>query len=217
MPQINVAILSSTGNLSNFHWNGSLTSFQPSWTMQVPKSTKTIHGTLGYQYGSYVAFVDKTNIFIGNCDGEKLMSFFKAKKIHRTIPKSKVPRIPGSFPTFQGRIGAYFVLIGKMQNAWQIENLAKSFLWSTKKLKWFKGPKFPPNIEVRSNVCGFDREKGYFLALDIFSYLDEQVQYYVGEFNIKSNNLTYQEKAPSKIKQSDRFLCSSILDKKGAQ
>ena len=214
MSQINVAILSSKGNLSNFHWNGSISSFQPSWTMQVPKSTKITghpYGGLGNEYSSYVAFVDQTNVFIGNCDGKKLMSFFKAKKNHRTIPKSKVPSLPDNLPAFQGRIGAYFVLIGGMPN----ENFRKSFLWSTKKLKWFKGPKFPPNMEVRSNVCGFDRKKGYFFALDLFSF--GQAQSYLVEFNIKNNTLTYQENAPSKIYQLDRFLCSTILDKKGAQ
>jgi hypothetical protein len=48
MSQINVAILSSKGNLSNFHWNGSMKSFQPSWTIQVPKSTKTIGSYAGH-------------------------------------------------------------------------------------------------------------------------------------------------------------------------
>ena len=220
MSQINVAILSSKGNLSNFHWNGSMTSFQPSWTMQVPKSTKIggPYGGSGNEYSTYAAFVDKTNIFIGNCDGKKLMSFFKAKKYHRTIPKSKVPRLSHFLPTFQGRIGAYFVLIGQYNPNWNgmsNENFRKSFLWSTKKLKWFKGPKFPLNIELRSNICGFDKKKGYFFALDLFPF--GQVQIYLVEFNIKNKTLTYQENAPSKINQLDRFLCSTILDKKGAQ
>ena len=222
MSQINVAILSSKGNLSNFHWNGSMTSFQPSWTMQVPKSTKTIGSYAGHgnEYSSYVAFVDKTNVFVGNSDGKKLMSFFKAKKYHRTIPKSKVPNFHDSSTIFQGRIGGYFVLIGKMGN--EKENLdlflpvqQQSFLWSTKKLKWFNGPKFPPNIEVKSNVCGFDRKKGYFVALDLFSYF--QTQNYLVEFNIENYTLKFQENPPSKINQLDRFLCSTILDKKGAQ
>ena len=214
MSQINVAILSSKGILSNFHWNGSMTNFQPSWTMQVPKSTKIIGhwgGGYGNEYSSYVAFVDKTNVFIGNCDGNKLMSFFKAKKYHRTIPKSKVPSFLDSFPRFQGRIGVYFVMIGNMPN----ENFRKTFLWSTKKLKWFNGPKFPLNIEVRSNICGFDRKKGYFVALNLFPF--GQAQNYLVEFNIENNTLTFQENAPPKINQLDRFLCSTILDKKGAQ
>jgi hypothetical protein len=213
MSQINVAILSSKGNLSNFHWNGSMTSFQPSWITQVPKSTKMEwwNGGHGNEYSSYVAFVDQTNVFIGNCDGKKLMSFFKAKRIHRTIPKSKVPRLPDNLRAFQGRIGAYFVLIGRMQNG----SFRKSFLWSTKKLKWFNGPKFPSTIEVISNVCGFDRKKGYFFALNLLPF--GQAQNYLVEFNIKNNTLTYQENAPSKINQLDRFLCSTILDKKGAQ
>ena len=101
MSQINVAILSSKGNLSNFHWNGSMTSFQPSWTMQVPKSTKIIGSYAGYgnEYSSYVAFVDKTNVFVGNCDGKKLMSFFKAKKIIEPYPKAKylIFKIPQHF------------------------------------------------------------------------------------------------------------------------
>ena len=222
MSQINVAILSSKGNLSNFHWNGSMTSFQPSWTIQVPKSTKTIGSYAGHgnEYSSYVAFVDKTNVFVGNCNGKKLMSFFKAKKYHRTIPKSKVPSLSYSSTTFQGRIGAYFVLIGKMPNENDNWNFfrpvhEKSFLWSTKKLKWFNGPKFPPNLEVKSNVCGFDRIKGYFVALDLFSYF--QTQNYLVEFNIENHTLKFQENPPSKINQLDSFLCSTILDKKGAQ
>ena len=219
MSQINVAILSSKGILSNFHWNGSMTSFQPSWTMQVPKSTKTIGSYAGNEYSSYVAFVDKTNVFVGNCDGKKLMSFFIAKKNHRTIPKSKVPNFQDSSTTFQGRIGAYFVLIGKMPNEenWDffLQVQEQSFLWSTKKLKWFNGPKFPPNIAVKSNVCGFDRKKGYFVALNLFPF--EQAQNYLVEFNIENNTLTFQENAPPKINQLDRFLCSTILDKKGAQ
>ena len=171
-------------------------------------------------YSSYVAFVDKTNVFVGNCDGKKVMSFFKAKKYHRTIPKSKVPSLSYSSTTFQGRIGAYFVLIGKVRNEeenWDmfLHVQEQSFLWSTKKLKWFNGPKFPPNIKVKSNVCGFDRKKGYFVALDLFSYF--QTQNYLVEFNIENHTLKFQENPPSKINQLDSFLCSTILDKKGAQ
>ena len=91
----------------------------------------------------------------------------------------------------------------------------KSFLWSTKKLKWFNGPKFPLNIEVRSNICGFDRKKGYFFALVLYPL--GQGQTYLVEFNLKNTTFTYQENAPSKINQLDIFLCSSISDKKGAQ
>ena len=66
-----------------------MTSFQPSWTMQVPKSTKTIGSYAGHgnEYSSYVAFVDKRNVFVGNCDGKKLMSFFKAKYLIFKIPQ----------------------------------------------------------------------------------------------------------------------------------
>ena len=117
MPQIQVAILSLSGNLTNFHLSGSLTNFQPTWTIQVPKYSK-VNGDFSVNhflqgFESYAGFVDRTNIYIGACDGKKHMSFFKSNKFHRTIPKSIVPSITSDVQAFQGRIGDNFILTAR--------------------------------------------------------------------------------------------------------
>jgi len=144
---------------------GSELHFQPTWTMQIPKSNKAsgLHTFSPYYiYGlsdPFIAFVDRTKIFVGSIDGKKLMTYIKAKSFHRTIPKSMTQNIAGSW-IFQGRVGEYFIIMSDSPDSWRF------FFWSIKKERWFTGPPFLHKMTTVSNICAFNRTIAYFFAHD---------------------------------------------------
>ena len=180
-----IAIMDKTsGQLTSMTWNND-TLIKPDWQIKLPNSSKIrdyfpyyYNGEMNIIYGSYAH--DMTYIDVaskGAC--------------HRIVPKTRFgyswkPPIQ-TFP-YDGlktlRVGNILIFFGGcLRDDFAIANPMKvsysegchqseTFLWNTRRYKWYKGPKFPRDIS--GNMCGIgiNRSTAIFFGMTR-PYLDD--------------------------------------------
>lgn len=106
-----LAIIDRNGNVYDLKIEQS---FQPSWTMKLPKSH------------DYFAFTNDRKVYVAYGDVRKKMTYLKSNKFHRRVPKSQVPFQDRFFRGAHVHIGNFiWLLIGPHSNEPVINNHCK--------------------------------------------------------------------------------------------